>query len=130
MSVQGSGVSVQVDGLKKLQRDLKKAENGLTKDVKAVNKEAAEIVAQEVRTRAPVRSGRLKKSVRAGATLTSGVVRIGNASTPYSKPIIFGWPKHHIKPNPFPYTALDVRRAEVMYLYEKRISEIVDKAFI
>lgn len=135
MAVEGSGASVRVEGLAKLQRDLKQLDRGLTTEVKAVNKEAAELVASEIRDRAPVGSGRdkhpgrLRKSVRAGATLTAGVVRIGNASTPYNKPVTFGWPAHNIRPNPFPYVGLDVRRAEVIRLYEVRVKAIEEKAF-
>lgn len=135
MAVAGSGASVKVEGLAELQRKLSKLDKGLTTEVKAVNKEAALLVAAEVRSRAPVGSGRdkhpgrLRNSVRAGATRMAGVVRIGGGLVAYAKPIIFGWPKRHIKPQPFPYHGLDVRRHEVVALYEKRIVEIERKAF-
>lgn len=135
MSVTGSGTSARIEGLTALRLKLKELDTALPVEVKAVNKEAAVLVAAEIRGRAPVGSGRdkhpgrLKGTVRPGATLTQGVVRIGGKTTPYARPIVFGWPKRNIRPNPFPYTGLDVRRAEVVRLYEVRVAEITEKVF-
>lgn len=135
MGAKGSGESVRVEGLGKLERDLRELELGLEVELRQVSKEAAGIVAREVKARAPIggdgdpHPGRLRDSVRTGVTSRGASVRIGGASVPYAKPIVFGWPKRNIRPNPFPYTALDVRRGEVFALYETRVHELEVKAF-
>ena len=48
------------------------------KDLRDINEQAAQIVAPAAKALAPQRSGRLAKSIRAGATQKAGVVRAGN----------------------------------------------------
>ncbi len=119
--------AVRIDGLRELSRDLKKLSAELPKELKAVSKDAAEIVADESRTLAPVRSGKLRGKVKAGATAKGGDVRIGGL--PYAGPIVFGWRKHNIEPNPFIFTALDKRRDEVIEKFEKGIDALVERSF-
>lgn len=117
---------VEVHGLRALNKALKEADPKLVKEAKAVAKDAAEIVATQARGDAPRRSGTLAGTVKAGATQSFGYVR---AFTPYSGVIHFGWPRHHIKPNPFIYDALDARADEVLKAYEDRMEELIDKTF-
>lgn len=125
-----SGEQIRVEGLAKLQADLKRISVELPAEIKAVGRESAELVAAEMRSRAPVgkdkHPGRLRGTIRPGATLKAAYVFVGNKLTPYAKPIVFGWRKRNIKPNPFPYTALDVRRAEVIERYRKSVRKITD----
>ena len=56
----------------------------------------------QARVRVPVRTGRLRASIRSRPTtrgvrvLTGGTIR-----TPYAEPIHFGWPKRGIKAQPY-----------------------------
>lgn len=128
---------IQVEGLKRLQRALKKAgADDLLAMLKEANTEAALSVESAARPNVPTRTGRLVGSLRSSGTARAGVVRIGKARVPYAGPVMFGWPSRPdkgrrwrggpIKPNPFLYDALDRRRAEVEALYLQRIERLAD----
>lgn len=123
-----SGESVKIVGLNKTIRGFKEIDAALPLEVKKLQLEAAELVATEARRRAPKQSGKLAGSIRAGATLRSGVVRVGSAGIPYAGPIHFGWAAHGISPNPFLYEALDARRAEVFARFDVGMRALVERA--
>jgi hypothetical protein len=124
MAAVGQPDVIKVEGLKELSRALKRME-GNVQDLTAVNRDAAGLVASRAMSRAPVRSGRLKKSIRAGASKSRGYVAAGRKLVPYAGPIHFGWHRRHIVPNPFIYEALDERHDEVVAKYEKEIGDLV-----
>ena len=119
--------SVKIEGLSKLSRELKKLSADLPKELKTVSKDAAEIVASEARTIVPIRTGRLRSRIKAGATAKGGDVRVSGLI--YAKPIHFGWARHHIRPNPFVYHALDSRRAEVIEKFRDGVHDFVERTF-
>lgn len=123
----GVGGRIQIDGLKETQKALRELGDELKYEMKATHRQAAEVIVQGAKRYVPVRSGKLAASIRAAATMTSGKVRAGSAAVPYAGPIHFGWPKRYIKPQPFIYDAMDVRRQEVYDLYAKRIYGLIDK---
>lgn len=125
MTTAKSGEAIQVSGLKRTVRELKKLDAETPKAVKALNREAATIVAVDAAARAPKRSGKLARSIRPGATQSAGTVRAGSKAIPYAAPIHFGWPSHNIAPQPFLYQALDHRRLEVVAAYEHGIHKLV-----
>ena len=122
--------SVKIEGLSKLQRDLRK----LSTDALDINKEefletnkrVAEIIIGESKKYVPVLTGALAQSVRNASTKKSAKVRAGNVGVPYAGPIHFGWPSRGIRPNPFFYDAIDNRRDEV----RDRYVDLVDKLTI
>lgn len=119
-----------VQGLREVQRQLRKLGDDTKTAMKPTHLEAAEIVADAARKITPVRSGRLRRSVKGSAVMTGGRVRIGyggGAPSLYAGPIHFGWPARRIRPQPFVYDALDPKRPEVLRLYEKRIDELTKK---
>lgn len=118
------GETIKVTGLKSTVRNLKKFDKGIITEVKASNREGAELVAATARELVPARTGRLRKSIRAGATQFTGTVRAGSSSVPYAAPIHFGWPRRNISPQPFLYDALDARRGEVLLAYETNIAKL------
>lgn len=97
------------------------------KDFTKVNREAAETVAKEGKGRAPRLTGRLAKSVRAGANQKAGYVMAGNRQVVYAGPIHFGWPRRNIRAQPFLYDALDARKDEVIRKYEQRVGDLVER---
>lgn len=130
---------IQVVGLTEFKAAMRRM-GGDLKDLTAINKRAAETVADEGRSRAPHVSGNLAGTIRAGANQTWGYVKAGNnkkkrkgksthesGAVPYAGPIHFGWPAHGISPNPFLYEALDARRFEVVDAYEAHIEGLVEK---
>jgi len=120
---------IQLQGYKQLRRDMKELGDEAVAGLKQVNKEAADLVADTARPDVPVRSGRLKGTLRTTGTLRGGVVRIGRKAVPYAGPVHFGWPSRPnpgkgirggpIAPNPFLYEATDQRIPEVLALYSK-----------
>jgi hypothetical protein len=96
----GRRPTVQVDGLKRLRKELKRAGVDLA-DLREPNLEAAQTVASAAGPRTPRRSGRLASTVRPGANRTAGVIRAGNARVPYAGVIHWGWPARNIKAQPW-----------------------------
>lgn len=101
------------------------------KDLTAINREVADKVVGEARGRAPVRSGRLRRSIKPKATQTRAAVRAGGGSGKnlvlYAGPIHFGWFLRNIDPQPFLYDALDARKDEIVRRYERRVAQLVEK---
>lgn len=91
---------VQVQGARELRKALKAVEGGLA-DLKATHDKIAQIVVPVGKSGAPRRTGRLAGSIRGSGTKTAATVRAGGARLPYGGPIHWGWPKRHIKAQPF-----------------------------
>lgn len=119
--------SVKIEGLSKLQRDLRKLSTDALdlnkEEFLETNKRVAEIIIGESKKYVPVLTGALAQSVRNASTKKSAKVRAGNIGVPYAGPIHFGWPSRGIRPNPFFYDAIDNRRDEV----RDRYVDLVDK---
>lgn len=122
----GGNGYIQLKGAKELARGLKQAGADL-KDLKAVNRQAAQIVVPEAKSLAPSRSGRLAASVRAGATQKAGVVRVGSKRVPYAGPINYGWPKHNIKPTWFANRAAKNTEPQWTQLYADAVQKIINR---
>ena len=110
----------EVEGLNKLLRALEKLDEAAADDFKEVGLRVGRLVAERAQGEAPVRSGRLQKSIRPVGTRRGAKVRAGGARVPYSGPIHFGWRRRNIQSNPFLYRAVDksVDEAADMYLEE------------
>lgn len=125
--------AIRVEGLAKLDRELKAAgdavSDGARSELKAIHKDAANDIKDAAAARVPVRTGRLRASIRAAATARAGTVRAGFKSVPYAGPIHFGWPKHNITPQPFLYDALDARKDEVERAYRARVDQVMQRTF-
>jgi len=119
--------AIQIEGLNQLVRQLKSLEPDLLVEYKALNRSLAETVLAEARATVPVRSGRLRDSLRIGVTQRAGIVRVGSSGVNYAKPIHFGWRRRNIEPQPFLYDALDRRRGEVLAAYVTGATAIVDR---
>lgn len=124
--------AVRIEGDKDLRRKLRQLDkaadnNAAMGALKAVHQEASEVVLEKALALVPVRTGRLKNSLRAAATQRSGRVRAGFKRVPYAGPIHFGWPERRIAPQPFLYDALDWRREEVIKTYEYGLEQLKKK---
>jgi hypothetical protein len=93
--------------------------------LKEMNLEAATIVKKKADGLVPVRTGRLAATLRASGTQKSARVRAGFKRVPYAGVVHFGWPARNIRPQPFLYEALDSRRAEVLAVYDERLSQLI-----
>lgn len=95
-------------------------------EIKAAGSEAGELVAREARNLAPVRSGKLRNSIRVSRALNRVSVSAGNnRSVPYANPIHWGWFKRNIKPQPFFVKALGITREEVYRNYYASLDRLI-----
>lgn len=125
-----AAAGVTVKGVKQLAKDLRQAGQDVG-DLKAANKKVADIVVTQARANAPKRSGKLAATGRSGQAAAKVSVRFGSNQVPYANPIHWGWPKRHIKANPFLYRAVDETRSDwyAQYVYDiKKIMESVKGA--
>ena len=117
---------VTVKGGPELQRAFDRFGDRLD-DLRGVNQEIADEVADEAGARAPVLTGRLRASVKGRGTKRRAYVQAGGRGIPYAGPIHFGWAARNIEPQPFLYDALDDRRGEVVERYAKQVAKLVRK---
>lgn len=96
-------------------------------ELKVMNQEAAEIVKNRAVALVPVRSGKLRDTIRAAGAQKSGRVRAGFKRVPYAGPIHFGWAARNIQPNQFLYDSLDQRRYEVLQHYDQQLDALIKK---
>jgi len=95
-------------------------------EIKAAGSAAGELVAAEARTLVPVRTGRLRETIKVSKALNSVSIRAGNnGKVPYANPIHWGWFKRHIRPNPFFAKALGITRSEVFNNYYAQIDKLI-----
>lgn len=95
-------------------------------EIKAAGTAAGELVANEARTLVPVRTGKLRDTIKVSKALNSVSIRAGNnGKVPYANPIHWGWYKRHIRPNPFFAKALGITRTEVFQAYYAQIDKLI-----
>lgn len=124
----------RIEGLSQLTRKLRAFDADIGKDVKEINRAAAEEIATLARSKAPIGTeerdehpGQLLLSVRAGSTLASGFVTVGGANIPYANPIHWGWPAHGIAPQPFLREAALEGEPAVVRQYEYGMQALIAK---
>lgn len=121
----GGKARIEVTGAKELRAALRRA-GADVRDMSKVNKAVAGTVAEEARRRSPIRSGRLRRSIRPGGRQTAGYVSAGRKGTvPYAGPIHYGWPARNIAAQPFLLDAMGAKEAEVVRQYQDYIGELV-----
>jgi HK97 gp10 family phage protein len=130
---QADGIKVQ--NLRQVTRALK-AIGEPASEIRAAGKDAGQIVANEAKSLTPVRTGKLRDSIRVSA-LGSGAVRVAagnNTRVPYANPIHWGWfydkknfVRKNIKPNPFFSKAIRVKREEVLDRYFENMEKLINK---
>ena len=119
---------IRVD-TKELRKELRKIdEPSMTAELKDTNKRAADIVIAAALPNVPVRTGRLKASVRSGGGLSGATVRAGTVKVPYAAAIHWGRKKRGvIVGRPFIYNAVQATREQVIDQYKKDINSLLRK---
>ena len=123
---------IQIQGMRELRRALKDAEGRSPKELAAANQDAAAIVAREAQRRAPVRTGKLRGSIRPLRQAARGIVAAGRASVPYAGVTEYGGtiPRWHsdarttIPRQAFLNPAADAKEHEVVQSYEAALRRI------
>lgn len=121
---------IKVQGLRELTRALHNV--GVPKDaVKSAGIDAARLVVNEAKNLVPVRTGKLRDSIRLGATSYGKVtIRAGNNTrVPYANPIHWGWFKRYIRPQPFFAKALGYTRDEIYQNYFVRLEKLITEQY-
>lgn len=96
------------------------------KDLKDLMVGASTIVIRAAKP--PVRTGRLRSTLRASKTKTSATVRIGGIrSVQYAPPIHWGWKDRNITPNPFMQRAKEQTEPRVLNYLLNGITKILKK---
>ena len=121
---------IKVKNLKDITKALKAI--GVPNDaVKQAGKDSAEAVMNEARSLVPVRSGKLRDSIRLAANARGRVSiqavnnRTSKSGVPYANPIHWGWFRRGIKPNPFFSKALGLTRDEVYRNYFTQMEKLI-----
>jgi hypothetical protein len=104
-------------------------------EIGAASQEAGEIVASSGRTLVPVRTGRLRATIKARKVARKVVVSAGNnSSVPYANPIHFGWnydrknlQAKNIRPRPFFSNALTRTRSQVYKAFFDNMEKLFQK---
>jgi HK97 gp10 family phage protein len=136
-------ISIRVDGLDTLRKQLRAADKALAKELGQAGKEAADIVARAAKPKVPVLTGRARDSVRATVLKGGGAVKGGGTKAPY-----FGFLDYGNKPRsgagvgrgdsqtgrPYQpggrivYPALAEKRSEVIDQYEALVDRVLRSA--
>ena len=134
---------VRVEGLREVDRTLRKMDSEMAAGLRSESKDIAEVVARDARTRVPVVSGKAQGSIKAGAQGKGAYVQGGKKAVPYYGWLDFGsrtpktgnprtvgpWAKSGKGPRGgrFIYAALDSREREVTAAVEHAVSEALTK---
>lgn len=120
-----AGKLYAVVGGARLRSTLRKAGADM-KELSAINRDVANIVLPVAKATAPVASGRLAGTLRAGATQKSAIIRVGSARAPYG-PVVHYWYKGNFTPNP--WVSLAAQNTEPTWLarYHAGIERIIDQ---
>lgn len=103
------------------------ADSGLKKELRAANKSAAQVVVDKALPNVPVRTGRLRASVRALAGQTDARAAAGSASVPYAAAIHWGRKTRGvIQGRPFLSNAAQQHAKEVTDVYSEAIDGLFD----
>lgn len=128
ISMQMDGMRIEVKGLTQALRAMNKAGTS-SESMRDLMHSTGEIVASAARQRAPVASGALRDSIRAGRGKTKAVVRAGTARrVPYAAWAHYGVPQRNIRPTMFMVQALDQTRTKATNHIEQGIKDLLTKS--
>ena len=120
---------IKVKNLREINRALK-AVGVPRKEVTAAAKKAGEAVVNEARSLTPVRSGRLRDSIRISSARGGIRIQAGNNTTiPYANPIHWGWFRRKIAPQPFLAKALGYNRDEIYQAYFIELERLITEQY-
>lgn len=117
---------IVVEGLAELRRKLRQLSDGMTDLKDEVYLPATRIVIKRASQLVPVRTGRLRSTLRSSAQAKTGVVRAGNARAPYAPMIHFG-NKYTFRPRPYMSDAVKDKEREIVKVYEDGIDKLIKR---
>lgn len=119
----------EIDGLKALQKEIRKAGDQELRDaMKAANVAVANLVIPGSKSKAPQATGALARSIRATNTVNYAAIRAGSAKqVPYAGIYEYGWPARGIKAIPYIRKTISQEYKRIIKQYEAAIDEIADR---
>lgn len=125
--------SIRVEGLRETVRSLEALGADKTEVVDA-GFQAAQTLIREATPLVPVRSGRLRNSLRPGRIKLGAIARAGSSRVPYANPIHWGWfvdkntgVRRNVLPQPFFSKALGYTYEQIIADYNRNMQQLVDK---
>lgn len=129
-----SANGIKIEGLTELRRSII-AMGVPREEMNAAAAASAELVKREAISLVPVRSGKLRDSIRItkgrfGTTqISAGNNRKTKSGIPYANPIHWGWFKRNILPQPFFAKALGITREQVFKTYEHELQAKINAEY-
>jgi carbon monoxide dehydrogenase subunit G len=120
-------MSVKVDGLNKLTRDLVKL-GADVEDLKDGMAKIADEGAKLASSLAPHRKGALAGTIRGNRAKAKAIVTAGRARVKYAGAINYGWPARGIKANKFMQRADEQLQPKAVEMLETAVQEAIHKA--
>lgn len=121
-----AGYGVQITGLKELQRDLKRADADLPKQLRAAFKEVGRTVADEAKRIAEARglvlTGRLVRSIRPSVRGTTAVIRDTAQQRGFNYPVRYEFGD---RKRPFLVPAVQRKEGEVVRDLEDAVNDVL-----
>lgn len=135
--------SVTVEGLREVRKELRDFDDRVGKEaLKSAHKTLADRVVRKALPRVPVRTGRLKASVRGLGSVTAARGKAGSAAVPYAAAIhwgegmgninastgaTFGRPARNIRGRPFLWDAIDSLEHEAVEEYAHQLDQLINR---
>lgn len=116
----------KVTGVAQMVRDLQ-AIGADVEDLKDAFQKISERGTDVARGIVPVKSGRLKGSLRGNRAKGKAVVTAGGGPAPYAGAINYGWPARNIEPHLFMQQTDEQMRPEALTLLEQGIDDVIQK---
>jgi len=125
--------SIKVEGLQQTVKALQAL--GVDKsEISNANYEAAQTLIRSATPLVPVRSGRLRASLKPARTQAYAAARAGNSQVPYANPIHWGWfrdkqtgVQRNVLPQPFFAKALGLTYQQIIADYNRNMQQLVNK---
>jgi len=125
--------SIKVEGLQQTVKALQAL--GVDKsEISNANYEAAQTLIRSATPLVPVRSGRLRASLKPSRTQSYAAARAGNSQVQYANPIHWGWFRdkntgvnRNVKPQPFFSKALGYTYQQIIDDYNRNMQQLVNK---
>lgn len=124
---------IQVSGIADVQKALRSVSADLPRELRRINKEAADLVREAARSRAPHRTGKLRDSIASRAEQRGASVKGGGARVPYFGFIDFGGSvgRNNSVKRPFIrrgriiYPAVNDKRDQIIDTYGRNLNQLL-----
>lgn len=121
--------NVHIEGLDEFRRAIRKCQDETVDEaLKAIHLELADEVVRRAMSDVPVKTGRLKATLKARGTVRDMIGRAGGIkSVPYAPPVHWGNSKLGIESRPFLTDAAKALEADITDRYDEVMADMLDR---